>query len=433
MDAAGKNRYELLFMDDDGEAPVKPKIAAPSENINKKKQAAASGGAATNNTAANKKSNTPAGNKKSNAEKENKSQALNKSDGGHVQNQKKSTKDGATGEGNNNVRNRQTGENRKNAAVGSNSGGGGSGNKPRYNNQSNDNNNRSVTFRNQNSNENAENREQRNNRRNFRDNADNMAANNDQRPPRQYNNYNRDRENRGPTRKREFDRQSGSDKTGVKAIDKRDGAGAHNWGSVKQEIDDINKSNSNTNSNANADADATLTDKEESGNDQSNEQVPANEEEEAAKEMTLDEWKALREQRSKPQYNIRKAGEGEDTSQWKKMTVLNKKKEGDSEEEFEYDPSLYPQRVGRLQRIVDIQFKFNDDRRSGNSGFGRNRGGPGGGRGPRTGGNYENRTRFDDGNSRANGQRRNYGDRNSRNAASHVPKVDDERQFPTLG
>lgn len=46
--------------------------------------------------------------------------------------------------------------------------------------------------------------------------------NNDRGPP------NNDR--RRQYGKREFDRQSGSDKTGVKAVDKREGAGAHNWG-----------------------------------------------------------------------------------------------------------------------------------------------------------------------------------------------------------
>lgn len=31
-------------------------------------------------------------------------------------------------------------------------------------------------------------------------------------------------------RRREFERHSGSDKTGVKAVEKRDGFGPHNWG-----------------------------------------------------------------------------------------------------------------------------------------------------------------------------------------------------------
>lgn len=48
--------------------------------------------------------------------------------------------------------------------------------------------------------------------------------------------------------------------------------------------------------------------------------------EEEAKEITLDEWKAQRAVRTKPQFNIRKAGEGEDTSQWKQMIALQSRK-----------------------------------------------------------------------------------------------------------
>jgi len=44
----------------------------------------------------------------------------------------------------------------------------------------------------------------------------------------------------------------------------------------------------------------------------------------------LDEWKAQRAGRIKPQYNIRKAGEGEDPSQWKKMFELKKKEKDDA-------------------------------------------------------------------------------------------------------
>lgn len=54
--------------------------------------------------------------------------------------------------------------------------------------------------------------------------------------------------------------------------------------------------------------------------------------------MTLDEWKAQKAAlRQKPSYNLRKAGEGEDLSQWKKMYALDKKKEG---EEAETDEEL---------------------------------------------------------------------------------------------
>lgn len=121
------------------------------------------------------------------------------------------------------------------------------------------------------------------------------------------------------------------------------------------------------------------------------EQAPVEEE---PKELTLDEWKAQRAGRQKPQFNIRKAGEGEDPSQWKKMYELNRKKDGNDEvivvtdflyvccvncenckkkdtDDEEYDASEYPQRVGRQKHLLDIDIHFNDTRRSGG---GRSRG-----------------------------------------------------------
>ena len=400
MDNSGNNRYELLFMDDDSSVP--PTAEAPiiaNTEVKKNQQKS------TTVTAA-KKNQT---NKKPSLEKENKSTALNKND---------STKKPANVVENMSANKQRPGFNgpatEKSRSQDTIAGEGDRsfGNKPHNN----------------------ENREQRP-RRNFSEaggfnNWGGNDYNNDQqRPPRQF----RERDNRGPPRnrtggdmgfrngKREFDRQSGSDKTGIKAIDKRDGAGAHNWGSAKQDIDDINKSST--------DPDTVLTDKEESGNDQSVEQVVVPEEEET-KELTLDEWKALCQTRNKPQFNIRKAGEGEDTTQWKKMVALNKKKDGDSEEEFEYDPSMYPQRVGRLQRIVDIQFNFKDGRRSGFGGFGRGRGRGG----MRPGGD---RPRFEGGRGGAPGdvadrpgRPRNF-DRITHEGQASL-EVDDERQFPTL-
>lgn len=129
--------------------------------------------------------------------------------------------------------------------------------------------------------------------------------------------------------KREFDRQSGSDKTGVKAIDKRDGGGAHNWGTHKQDIDDYQKGYDNA-----AASDESKTNKDDKANGEPKGETEQNGKdateqvqiEEEAKEITLDEWKAQRAERAKPQYNIRKAGEGEDTSQWKKMIALDNRK-----------------------------------------------------------------------------------------------------------
>ena len=57
--------------------------------------------------------------------------------------------------------------------------------------------------------------------------------------------------------------------------------------------------------------------------------------EEEPKELTLDEYRAmqsaLRPSSGKPQFNIRKAGEGCDDKQWKKTYVLAKKKIDDDE------------------------------------------------------------------------------------------------------
>lgn len=152
---------------------------------------------------------------------------------------------------------------------------------------------------------------------------------------------------------------------------------------------------------------------------------------------------------------------GEDTTKWKKMVVLNstkvagKKGGNESEDELEYDPAMYPQRVGRQQRVLDIQFNFNDGRRLGGFG-GRGRGGRGGprnnaGGAPREAGDAAGgagaaapaaggRPRFEGGNrggnanrggggggAAAGGKRQFGGDK--QNAA---PKVNDERQFPTL-
>lgn len=113
------------------------------------------------------------------------------------------------------------------------------------------------------------------------------------------------------------------------------------------------------------------------------EEKPAEEE---SRELTLDEWKALRNNRVKPQYNLRKAGEGEDLTRWKKMYALERKKEGvdeEEEEEEEYDAAAeYPQRVGRQKRLLGIDIQFSDSRRgSGGRGRGRGRGERANGRG----------------------------------------------------
>lgn len=190
----------------------------------------------------------------------------------------------------------------------------------------------------------GENREQRYNRKN-RENRENQPFNSHDNNStnargdvrRQGGNFGNERapQQRRQYGKREFDRQSGSDKTGVKAVDKREGGGAHNWGTHKQDIDDFTKGTAEWDAERAAkvkdektnddSANAETGNEQNAGKDNANEQGNQTAEEEA-KEITLDEWKAQRAERAKPQYNLRKAGEGEDTSQWKKMVALNNRK-----------------------------------------------------------------------------------------------------------
>jgi len=175
-------------------------------------------------------------------------------------------------------------------------------------------------------------------------------------------------------------------------------------------------------------------------------------------ELTLDEWKALRGNHQKPQFNIRKAGEGEDPTQWKKMYALNKKADAeDDDEDDEYELAEYPQRVGRQKHLLEIDIHFSDARRGGRGRGGgrggRGRGGSGGG-GPRPpapaeGGNSGEGGRGGGGGGGREGHQERPGPprggggngpppkqpsgRGSFRQQQSAPKVDDEKDFPSLG
>jgi len=231
----------------------------------------------------------------------------------------------------------------------------------------------------------------------------------------------------------------------VKATDKREGGGAHNWGTVKDEIDEqLNTSNV---SEENPDS----TPAPEDAENQDPNEHPAEGEEGAEtetgpvepQEMTLDEYKAQQDTaRTKTQFNIRQAGEGCDDAQWKKMVVLSKKKiSDDSDEEEDSDEEYYQH--GRSQKKLDIEITFYDNpRRGGRGGGGRGRGGDRGGRGRGDrggrGGGDRGGFRGDRGGFRGErggfrgdfnrGDRGGFRDRRE----AQAPKVDNEDDFPCL-
>lgn len=140
--------------------------------------------------------------------------------------------------------------------------------------------------------------------------------------------------------KREYERQSGSDRSGVKSVDKKGGEGAFNWGTVNDDLEvqlsPFGEENATETAEKSGDETAaaenpTETSKEEEGGASTGEGVLPDD----AKEMTLDEYKKEQEQkRSRASFNIRKPGEGEENAEWKKMYVLKKKinEEGEGEE-----------------------------------------------------------------------------------------------------
>uniref|UniRef100_F7AZG2 SERPINE1 mRNA binding protein 1 n=1 Tax=Xenopus tropicalis TaxID=8364 RepID=F7AZG2_XENTR len=201
--------------------------------------------------------------------------------------------------------------------------------------------------------------------------------------------------------KREFDRHSGSDRasshfSGPKHEDKRGGSGSHNWGTVKDELSELDQS---------AVTEETPETEEHPAVDSENKENEAEEvKEEGPKEMTLDEWKAMQDkERSKVEFNIRKPNEGAD-GQWKKGFVLHKAKS--DEVHAESDALDHHFRKPANDITSQLEINFGDLGRPGRGG----RGGRGG---------------------RARGGRPSRGGRTDKSNAS-APDVDDPEAFPAL-
>ncbi|PRD31884.1 UNVERIFIED_CONTAM: Plasminogen activator inhibitor 1 RNA-binding protein [Trichonephila clavipes] len=244
--------------------------------------------------------------------------------------------------------------------------------------------------------------------------------------------------------RRVFDRHSGSDKTGVKPVDKRGGAGPGNWGDIRSELnqsssetawdeefeggdrprESANWGNEEFNESGKFGDDAQKGDGEtpESKENESEEQI-----QEAVKEMTLDEYKKILEaQRTVPKFNIRKPGEGEDPKQWKKGYVLKKKVPIEEEEEDDDDDEEEEEEEcgskGQKKVLLDIQINFSDSRRGMR---GRGRGGRNSSRGAGRDGGNRDFARDD----RYRGGR---GREAAKKIGQQAPRVDDFNDFPSL-
>ncbi|XP_014891600.1 SERPINE1 mRNA-binding protein 1 isoform X1 [Poecilia latipinna] len=220
--------------------------------------------------------------------------------------------------------------------------------------------------------------------------------------------------------KREFDRHSGSDRSSLKGEDKRGGSGSHNWGTVKDELNELDQSNvTEENPEGEEHPPADSENKRENEVEEQKEEGP--------KEMTLDEWKAMQDkERAKVEFNIRKANEGAD---WNKGFVLHKSKAEQDKKgdltELDIDDSKGDEEHHFRKPANDItsqlEINFGDLGRPG-----RGRGGPRGGRGGRgRGGERGERGE------RGEPTRPARGGRTDRSSTS-VPNVDDPEAFPAL-
>jgi plasminogen activator inhibitor 1 RNA-binding protein len=153
--------------------------------------------------------------------------------------------------------------------------------------------------------------------------------------------------------------------------------------------------------------------------------------EEEPREMTLDEYKAMQQQsRVKPEFKVRKAGEGVNDEQWKKTYVLKKKEVSEDEVEESDDEEEEEEHHGKSKIVLNIDFQFTDSPMRGGRGRGRGRGGVGGrgGRGGMSGRGGRGGPVGGGGGGYGGGYNR--GARAAPRPAA--PKMDDEGDFPSL-
>lgn len=203
----------------------------------------------------------------------------------------------------------------------------------------------------------------------------------------------------GTGRKREFERHSGSDVTGVRPVDKREGSGAHNWGTARDDlagqtetITEVEHTEEGGEKRAAPEAAAV---KEAKAGEAWTDLVNADESAKAAegesgageqdKVYVLDDWKAKEEKERfrVPEFNVRKPNEGVDASSKWGGFVLKKRDEEENEEEEAVieDDDVQQGDLGddakrKAKQRVNIPVKFTDAAYRGRGGRGAGRGGP---------------------------------------------------------
>ncbi|RDD42248.1 Plasminogen activator inhibitor 1 RNA-binding protein [Trichoplax sp. H2] len=230
--------------------------------------------------------------------------------------------------------------------------------------------------------------------------------------------------------KREFERRSGSSKTGVKSFEKREGGGTHNWGKPSDDLkaDETNQvggwgdtqeesknwDDSTEESTNWGDQPAETRDW---GDDSENVE---DDQEEAISQLTLDEYKQQQAKlKGKPEKNLRRSGENEDQSKWRNTKELEKEEGDDATENAKFERQDRGKRESyRNQKNLTDQVEINlQPRHDGGSR----------GRGGRRGGRSRGRGR-----GRGDFHGRNGNDHFNRDRREAAPDVSNELEFPAL-
>jgi len=168
------------------------------------------------------------------------------------------------------------------------------------------------------------------------------------------------------------------------------------------------------------------------GEEQAGDTAPVKEDEDA-KNLTLDEYRAQQQRSNKPSFNIRKPGEGDnEKAEWNKMKLkplIRENIEGNKDTDEGYDEEDEDAALKKKQKEVPIQINFSTE----SSGFARTGRGARGGRGAGGRGFGERRGGGFDG-ERGGGRGGGYGEGGGgggrgRGAAFKM----DEESFPSLG